>query len=487
MIGLSGFRMASLEKKTCRRLAILIALWLLFSLVPVAGSRMAAIEVKGRETLSKPLQTRLHNPLLNQASSRNSKADAAKKAVISVAGIISSDLSEAVRMAEVDDLQGVGRECVRNCGVIGPASIMSDKLLQAKREKGIQSLISGGYMILKRRLESLAKEKTKGRHSVSHGVIRVKPIEHFEPAGEKHRLVGFADHRESKSGQNAGLALHSLATESQHSDKGRSPKHKGSLIGLGVTKEKEQIQKVVQTLRQSGLFAAIAGVIEAMNLWMLPQLVTIFIPTDSAYLTVKEPDLDPLPLYQYHIVIQRYAFNQLCEFNEGSVLYTLRPGYTVMVTAKQSPYKITLDDVAVIAPDLYLDETIAVHGIDGIFNATLYGKSVNGHVPALPAPPPVSNATSSNGPGTPSPAQAQVPDSNISTSSVPGAAQPGLPSQQGVNSGGGNTNPNSPQFPFSPLASETASDVDGADQTVPAGFAASYSAAFVCVFSFLCC
>ncbi|MCO5577031.1 hypothetical protein L7F22_030853 [Adiantum nelumboides] len=482
--------MASLEKKTCRRLAILIALWLLFSLVPVAGSRMAAIEPKDCETLSKPLESRLLNPLLNQASSRSSKADVAKKAVISVSGTISSDLSEAVRMADVDDFQGVGRECVRNCGVIRPASIMRDKLLQAKLEKGIQSLISGGYMKLKRRLQSVenvAKEKTKGRHLVSHGVIRVKPIEHFEPAGEKHRLVGFADHRESKSGQNAGLSPHSLATESQHSDNGRSPKHKGSLIGLGVTKEKEQIQKVVQTLRQSGLFAAIAGVIEAMNLWMLPQLVTIFIPTDSAYQAVKEPDLDPLPLYQYHTVIQRYAFNQLCEFNEGSVLYTLRPGYSVVVTAKQSPYKITLDDVAVIAPDLYLDETIAVHGIDGIFNATLYGKSVNGHVPALPAPPPVSNATSSNGPGTPSPAQAQVFDSNISTSSAPGAAQPGLQSQQGVNSGGGNINPNSPQFPFSPLASETASDVDGADQTLPAGFAASYSAAFVCVFSFLCC
>ncbi|KAI5079394.1 hypothetical protein GOP47_0004873 [Adiantum capillus-veneris] len=524
-VGSTGLcRMASLEKETYRCLAMLVTLCLMFSLVPVAGSRVAAINAKDFETL-RGLSPSYKSFV--QVPSRNFKVDAKterakimssaerteRAKVISEPKIISSASSDCTPsqsasritvegMPDVDDpciterqSQGIstGAGSFRDSVATGTADMKRDKLPYAKLQKRIQSLISDGYMKLKRRLQSteeaVADGETvlkKGHNLVSHGLIRVKPLELFETAEKKHHL-GLADHLGSKSEENAGLApLHGTASANKQPDEGRSPKHQGSLIGLGETKEKEQIRKVVQTLRQSGLFAAIAGVIEAMNLWMLPQFVTIFIPTDSAYQMVKGADIDPLPLYQYHTVIQRYAFNQLCEFSEGSILYTLRPGYTIIVTAKQSPYKITLDNVAVIAPDLYLDETIAVHGIDGIFNATFYGKSLGGHVPEMPAPP-AFNSTPSNGNETrlASP-PAQVPGTNNSTSNAPGAAQPGLPNQQGVNSGNDNMNPNSPSFPFSPLASETASDVDGSDQAVLTSFGPSYFAALFCAIYVLC-
>ncbi|KAH7425366.1 hypothetical protein KP509_11G050800 [Ceratopteris richardii] len=248
---------------------------------------------------------------------------------------------------------------------------------------------------------------------------------------------------------------------------------RGSRLGMGYTREKAQINDLISTLRKSGLFGAIAGVLEGMNLWMLPQFVTIFAPTDSAYETIQHAGVDQLELFQYHTVVQRYAFSQLCSFSEGTVLYTMRPGYTIMVTEKQNPFKVGLDGVYVIAPDLYLDETIAVHGINGILNSTMYGKSFGGRIVPDLAPPPAHGASLPNS------SVPEEPSTKDGSTDVDGN-QRQHPNQQDVNPENEIAN-NS--FQISPRES----DDDSADDRISTTLAASCFVAYasICALCFL--
>ncbi|KAH7300862.1 hypothetical protein KP509_23G000500 [Ceratopteris richardii] len=246
---------------------------------------------------------------------------------------------------------------------------------------------------------------------------------------------------------------------------------------MDETREKAQIRKMVEALRNSTLFATMAGIIEGMNLWMLPQFVTIFTPTDSAYQTVQNSGLNQMELFLYHTVLQRYDFNQLCAFNEGAVLYSMLPGYTVLVTEKRKPFKICLDGVHVIAPDLYLDETIAVHGIGGVFNSTVYGKSFGGHIVPIVAPPPLpSNPLNFSGklPPTVLPSPKESESKNGSTV---GGDQEGNSVQQSA------PNPDSDaadsQFPSSPMESEVATNVTASGGSISVVFPPCCVAAFL--------
>lgn len=201
-----------------------------------------------------------------------------------------------------------------------------------------------------------------------------------------------------------------------------------------IPPEQQQIKNLISALRKSGLFGAAAGAIDGLNLVMLPQQSTIFVPTDAAFQSVNVADT--MELFQYHVAIQRFAFAQLFSLNEGDILPTLLDGNSILVTSNQL-MNFTLDDVRVISPDLYYDSTIVVHGIGGILNYSLYGKGQTNT--ARRSPPP--EAAPSDMISTRSPNSTSDPSSGQSQTGMPVTT----PSREGA---GGDTSAGTYQSQF---------------------------------------
>ena len=531
--------MASLETKVCKRLAPLIALCLLFSFIPIAGSKfdpkdakeyvnignmcsipaadsVVAPQISARKFVSGAMAENAIYFEAKTSSLGDTQGQSTRKLLQTFSKPeLQDELSEidAEDMSAIEKIHGVGLSDVNgaaNTDREAGASTLVDTIRPVREEYHMKTLKKGQvlgsqrYIKVKRfqLIEAIEREThhKKDLNVVSHGLIRVKPIELIK-AGEEE--VYPQDHQRRALALQWRTGMLWVKTDANKATEQRlsklSSSHFGS--GLGLSREQEQIHNVVAALRRSGLFAAIAGTIEGMNLFMLPQMTTIFVPTDSAYQALKQEDIN-FELFQYHTVIQLYAFSQLCRLREGDVLYTALPGYSIIVTGEPSPFKISLDGVSVIAADIYVDQSIAVHGIDGIFNCTMYGKKFGDwHVPE--AAPPPANVSDKKGPPSISP-PVQGPDPSSVNGSVAGAAAGGsnasvsgsgeagqhAPAQQNggtiptpTTSGDPNTFP----FSFSPLASELASDTDASQDTISAkiGACAAATASF-CLSLILC-
>ena len=192
-----------------------------------------------------------------------------------------------------------------------------------------------------------------------------------------------------------------------------------------MKKKREQIKNVIATLRKAGMFAMVATRIEAMDLLSLPQMTTIFVPTDSAFDIFMNASNAYISdhLLHYHIVVPRYTFEDLCGLKKGDKLTAYLMGCKITVTENEL-FNYTLDDVRIISPDLYVDDSVVVHGINGVLNYTKFC-NIN-DTSSAPSPEMSGSSTSSNNtkPVSNLPTNPLLQNSNGSTSLPSVAASP---------------------------------------------------------------
>ncbi|KAJ7538786.1 hypothetical protein O6H91_11G062900 [Diphasiastrum complanatum] len=132
-----------------------------------------------------------------------------------------------------------------------------------------------------------------------------------------------------------------------------------------------QLNTVIDTLRRAGPYSVMAEALNALGLQVLPPGSTLFVPTDGALSVIQRSSV-LVPLVQYHVALVQLRFPQLLESKVGTRIPTLLPDNTIVIT-NNTMVGYTIDNVYLAYPDLYNDAVISIHGIEGIFNATLYG------------------------------------------------------------------------------------------------------------------
>ena len=192
-----------------------------------------------------------------------------------------------------------------------------------------------------------------------------------------------------------------------------------------MKKKREQIKNIIATLRKAGMFAMVATRIEAMDLLSLPQMTTIFVPTDSAFDIFMNASNAYISdrLLHYHIVVPRYTFEDLCGLKKGDKLTAYLMGCKITVTENEL-FNYTLDDVRIISPNLYVDDSVVIHGINGVLNYTKFC-NIN-DTNSAPSPEMSGSSTSSNNtkPVSNLPTNPLLQNSNGSTSLPSVAASP---------------------------------------------------------------
>lgn len=132
--------------------------------------------------------------------------------------------------------------------------------------------------------------------------------------------------------------------------------------------------EVIVAIRKTGKFNMAASLLDAVDLSMLPESSTLFVPQDNVAAKLDFRAFNTaLPILEYHIVTRELSFRDLQQLPIGTTLETLLKNCTVLITSNSSR-DFTVDDVTLTHPDIYLDDSIAVHGIAGIMNASVYGK-----------------------------------------------------------------------------------------------------------------
>lgn len=146
-------------------------------------------------------------------------------------------------------------------------------------------------------------------------------------------------------------------------------------------------EKVVNALRAAGHYGAISGVLEGLP--DIDQVIqpgtTFFAPDDvvSAGLPYNSSG-DMMQLLSYHTANQSYTFQDLLGLKVGDRIPTISPGISILVeSVGQNDYQ--LDNAIIVNPDLYTNNSVAVHGINAIFFTQFYNTATLGPVPAPPA------------------------------------------------------------------------------------------------------
>jgi hypothetical protein len=147
-------------------------------------------------------------------------------------------------------------------------------------------------------------------------------------------------------------------------------------------------EKVVSSLRAAGHYGAIAGLIDSLPTanTIVKTGVTLFAPNDNAFSNVPMNSTDYLlTLLGYHATPKVYSYQGLLTLTDGTKVPTSAPNVDIVVTSNvQDSYK--LDDSLIVDKDIFVDSTVAVHGIDSILNTAKYNK---GAVAPEAAPAPV--------------------------------------------------------------------------------------------------
>jgi hypothetical protein len=102
-------------------------------------------------------------------------------------------------------------------------------------------------------------------------------------------------------------------------------------------------------------------------------------------------------LLNYHTAKQSYTFQDLLGLKVGDRIATVMTGISIVVqSVGQNDYQ--LDNAIIVNPDLYTNNSVAVHGINAIFFTQFYNTATLGPVPAPPATTGVAPAAASSSP-----------------------------------------------------------------------------------------
>ncbi|XP_073388686.1 FAS1 domain-containing protein SELMODRAFT_448915 isoform X2 [Physcomitrium patens] len=153
-----------------------------------------------------------------------------------------------------------------------------------------------------------------------------------------------------------------------------NPNHAPVITGSSHLKS-ELHQDVVRVLRTVQTYSAFAALLDNMTESVIRQGITIFAPNDGALSDFhKRKTQEHLEnLVRFHIITTPLPFSNLLRMEAGSRLKTAVSNFTILVTnTTKDAYQV--DDATIIDPDLYTGATIAVHGINAVFNTTKIGE-----------------------------------------------------------------------------------------------------------------
>ena len=177
-------------------------------------------------------------------------------------------------------------------------------------------------------------------------------------------------------------------------------------------------EQMIEALRKKGHYNMIATFLDTLDLkHVLPESSTLLVPMDGEVMS-SLLNLRPeawLPVFQYHVLTQQFSFLDLQQLPTGQILPTLLINSTVMVT-NNSTDNFTVDDVRISYPNILLASNVAVHGLNGVMNSTVFGP-----IKPIAFPPPSSSASASG----------STVSSNSSARNVGTNAPPLLPSSNG--------------------------------------------------------
>ena len=177
-------------------------------------------------------------------------------------------------------------------------------------------------------------------------------------------------------------------------------------------------EQMIEALRKKGHYNMIATFLDTLDLkHVLPESSTLLVPMDgevmSSLLSLRPEAW--LPVFQYHVLTQQFSFLDLQQLPTGQILPTLLINSTVMVT-NNSTDNFTVDDVRISYPNILLASNVAVHGLNGVMNSTVFGQ-----IKPIAFPPPSSSSSASG----------SIVNSNSSARNVGTNAPPLLPSSNG--------------------------------------------------------
>jgi uncharacterized surface protein with fasciclin (FAS1) repeats len=136
--------------------------------------------------------------------------------------------------------------------------------------------------------------------------------------------------------------------------------------GQNKNNVKDEWGKVVKFLGSSGFMAFAIGLNSVTDRIVkdFPDLdsVTIFTPPNVALMAMSSPLLDKF--MRSHIVFERRTFKQLASLPPGASLRTLVTGKHVEITeSSKISHAVSINGVAITAPDLFSSKNFVVHGI----------------------------------------------------------------------------------------------------------------------------
>ncbi|KAH7351839.1 hypothetical protein KP509_19G016700 [Ceratopteris richardii] len=101
---------------------------------------------------------------------------------------------------------------------------------------------------------------------------------------------------------------------------------------------------------------------------------TVFVPTDGNIVLNFPRTREML---EYHVSPQLIDYQGLMFYPTGYKIPTLLRGKHILVTSTMGfidhQQRLTLDEIEVVVPDLYRNQFIVVHGLNGVLNPFIYG------------------------------------------------------------------------------------------------------------------
>lgn len=130
-------------------------------------------------------------------------------------------------------------------------------------------------------------------------------------------------------------------------------------------------QDVVRALRIGTNYTTFAALLDNITESVIRPGITVFAPCNKALSDFQKTKAEERlqDVIRFHIITVPMPFSNLLRLEVGSRLTTDVSNHTIQVTnITASAYEV--EDAVIVDPDLYTDATIAVHGINAVFNTS---------------------------------------------------------------------------------------------------------------------
>lgn len=139
-----------------------------------------------------------------------------------------------------------------------------------------------------------------------------------------------------------------------------------------------QHQDVVAALRAAGgRYGRFAALLDSLQQAIIHEDITIFAPNDRALAEFHNLNTSKAvtEMLNFHTLSAQLPFSSLLRLKVGTRLPTPVTNVTILVISiAASAYGV--DNAVIVDPDLYTDATVAIHGVNAVFNTSEYNIQV---------------------------------------------------------------------------------------------------------------